>query len=39
MLQESKTTLYVIYETIISDTKYLINNHDFFINNIVPKLS
>ena len=38
ILTEAKTMLFMIYETISDNTKYIINNHDFFIKVLIPKL-
>lgn len=38
VLMDVKPTLFLIYETIVDNGKYLINNHDFFLKSVIPRL-
>ena len=38
IINETKTCLFMVYENVISNSKFLINNSDFFIKSILPKL-
>lgn len=38
IMEDVKPTLFLIYETIVDNGKYIVNNHDFFLKSIAPKL-
>lgn len=37
IVDDTKIMLFNVYENIINNTKFLLNNHDFFTKNIFPK--